>query len=70
MKFIYFIHEIINDYSRYRILKNSQNIFKKNKITLNIDDIDNLPIIEREVPDETTEILQIAHADKKVYTNI
>jgi hypothetical protein len=30
-----------------------------------IDDIDNLSVIEREVPDETTEILQIAHADKK-----
>ena len=60
----YFIHEIINDYSSIGFEKLTKYI-QKNKITLNIDDIDNLPVIEREVPDETTEILQIAHADKK-----
>lgn len=60
----YFIYEIINDYSSIGFEKLTKYI-QKNKITLNIDDIDNLPVIEREVPDETTEILQIAHADKK-----
>ena len=60
----YFIHEIINDYSSIGFEKLTKYI-QKNKITLNIDDIDNLPVIEREIPDETTEILQIAHADKK-----
>ena len=60
----YFIHEIINDYSSIGFEKLTKYI-QKNKITLNIDDIDNLPMIEREVPDETTEILQIAHASKK-----
>ncbi len=60
----YFIHEIINDYSSIGFEKLTKYI-QKNKITLNIDDIDNLPVIEREVPDETTEILQIAHASKK-----
>lgn len=60
----YFIHEIINDYSSIGFEKLTKYI-QKNKITLNIDDIDNIPVIEREVPDETTEILQIAHADKK-----
>ena len=63
-KIYYFIHEIINDYSSIGFEKLTKYI-QKNKITLNIDDIDNLPVIEREVPDETTEILQIAHADKK-----
>ena len=60
----YFIHEIINDYSSIGFEKLTKYI-QKNKITLNIDDIDNIPVVEREVPDETTEILQIAHADKK-----
>lgn len=60
----YFIHEITNDYSNIGFEKLTKYI-QKNKITLNIDDIDNLPVIEREVPDETTEILQIAHASKK-----
>ncbi|MCT7508504.1 acetolactate synthase small subunit [Aliarcobacter cryaerophilus] len=60
----YFIHEIINDYSSIGFEKLTKYI-QKNKIILNIDDIDNLPVIEREVPNETTEILQIAHADKK-----
>ncbi len=60
----YFIYEIINDYSSIGFEKLTKYI-QKNKITINIDDIDNLPVIEREVPDETTEILQIAHADKK-----
>ena len=63
-KTYYFIHEIINDYSSIGFEKLTKYI-QKNKIILNIDDIDNLPMIEREVPDETTEILQIAHADKK-----
>ena len=63
-KTYYFIHEIINDYSSIGFEKLTKYI-QKNKITINIDDIDNLPVIEREVPDETTEILQIAHADKK-----
>ena len=63
-KTYYFIHEIINDYSSIGFEKLTKYI-QKNKISINIDDIDNLPVIEREVPDETTEILQIAHADKK-----
>ena len=63
-KTYYFIHEIINDYSSIGFEKLTKYI-QKNKISINIDDIDNLPMIEREVPDETTEILQIAHADKK-----
>lgn len=63
-KTYYFIHEIINDYSSIGFEKLTKYI-QKNKISINIDDIDNLPMIEREVPDETTEILQIAHASKK-----
>jgi hypothetical protein len=57
-KIYYFIHEIINDYSSIGFEKLTKYI-QKNKISINIDDIDNLPMIEREVPDETTEILQI-----------
>ncbi|MFV7790687.1 hypothetical protein ACNSOP_03330 [Aliarcobacter lanthieri] len=63
-KIYYFIHEIINDYSNIGFEKLTKYI-QKNKIILNIDDIDNLATVEREVPNETTEILQIAHASKK-----
>lgn len=60
----YFIHEITNDYSNIGFEKLTKYI-QKNKIILNLDDIDKPAIIEREVPNETTDILQIAHASKK-----
>ena len=41
----YFIHEIINDYSSIGFEKLTKYI-QKNKITLNIDDIDNLPVLD------------------------
>ena len=60
----YFIHEITNDYSNIGFEKFTKSV-QKTKILLNLDDINKPSIIEREIPNETTDILQVAHASKK-----
>lgn len=60
----YFIHEIINDYSDIGFKKLTK-IIEKNKIILNLGDIENLPKVEKDIPNETSEVLKIIHASKK-----
>ncbi|MDK2042106.1 hypothetical protein [Aliarcobacter butzleri] len=60
----YFIHEIINDYSDIGFEKLTK-IIEKNKVILNLGDLDNLPKVEKDIPNETSEVLKIAHASKK-----
>ena len=60
----YFIYEIVNDYSDIGFEKLTK-IIEKNKVTLNIGDLENLPKVEKDIPMETSEILKISHASKK-----
>lgn len=60
----YFIHEIINDYSDIGFEKLTK-IIEKNKVILNLGDLDNLPKVEKDIPNETSEVLKITHASKK-----
>lgn len=60
----YFIYEIVNDYSNIGFEKLTK-IIEKNKVTLNIGDLENLPKVEKDIPMETSEILKISHASKK-----
>ena len=60
----YFIHEITNDYSDIGFDKFTK-IIEKNKIILNLGDIENLPKVEKDIPNETSEVLKITHASKK-----
>ncbi len=60
----YFVHEITNDYSNIGFEKFTKSV-QKTKILLNLDDINKPSILEREIPNETTDILQVAHASKK-----
>lgn len=60
----YFIHEITNDYSDIGFEKLTK-IIEKNKIILNLGDLDNLPKVEKDIPNETSEVLKIIHASKK-----
>ncbi|WP_323585156.1 hypothetical protein [Aliarcobacter butzleri] len=60
----YFIHEIINDYSDIGFEKLTK-IIEKNKVILNLGDLDNLPKVEKDIPNETSEVLKIIHASKK-----
>lgn len=60
----YFIHEITNDYSDIGFDKLTK-IIEKNKIILNLGDIENLPKVEKDIPNETSEVLKIIHASKK-----
>lgn len=60
----YFIHEIINDYSDIGFDKLTK-IIEKNKVILNLGDLDNLPKVEKDIPNETSEVLKIIHASKK-----
>ncbi|MCG3695476.1 hypothetical protein [Aliarcobacter butzleri] len=60
----YFIHEIINDYSDIGFEKLTK-IIEKNKVILNLGDLDNLPKVEKDISNETSEVLKIIHASKK-----
>ncbi|WP_418184806.1 hypothetical protein ACNSOS_07565 [Aliarcobacter vitoriensis] len=60
----YFIHEITNDYSDIGFEKLTK-IIEKNKVILNLGDLDNLPKVEKDIPNETSEVLKITHASKK-----
>jgi hypothetical protein len=60
----YFIHEITNDYSDIGFEKLTK-IIEKNKVILNLGDLDNLPKVDKEIPNETSEVLKITHASKK-----
>ena len=60
----YFIHEITNDYSDIGFEKLTK-IIEKNKIILNLGDLENLPKVEKDIPNETSEVLKITHASKR-----
>lgn len=60
----YFIHEITNDYSDIGFEKLTK-IIEKNKVILNLGDLENLPKLEKKIPNETSEVLKITHASKK-----
>ena len=60
----YFIHEITNDYSDIGFEKLTK-IIEKNKVILNLGDLGNLPKVEKDIPNETSEVLKITHASKK-----
>ena len=60
----YFIHEITNDYSDIGFEKLTK-IIENNKVILNLGDLGNLPRVEKDIPNETSEILKITHASKK-----
>ena len=60
----YFIHEITNDYSDIGFEKLTK-IIENNKVILNLEDLENLPKVEKDIPNETSEILKITHASKK-----
>ncbi len=60
----YFIHEITNDYSDIGFEKLTK-IIESNKVILNLGDLENLPKVEKEIPNDTSEILKIIHANKK-----
>lgn len=60
----YFIHEITNDYSDIGFEKLTK-IIEKNIVILNLGDLENLPKVEKDIPNETSEVLKIIHASKK-----
>lgn len=60
----YFIHEITNDYSDIGFEKLTK-IIETNKVILDLGDLENLPKVEKDIPNETSEILKITHASKK-----
>lgn len=60
----YYIHEILNDYSDIGFDKFTK-IIEQNKVITTIDDLENLSKVDREIPEETTEILKVKHANKK-----
>jgi hypothetical protein len=60
----YFIHEITNDYSDIGFKKLTK-IIENNKVILNLGDLENLSKVEKEIPNNTSEILKITHASKK-----
>ena len=60
----YFIHEITNDYSDIGFDKLTK-IIEKNKVILNLGNLENLPKVEKDIPNETSEVLKITHASKR-----
>lgn len=60
----YFIHEIINDYSDIGFGKLTK-IIENNKVILDLGNLENLPKIEKKIPNDTSEILKIIHASKR-----
>lgn len=60
----YFIHEITNDNSDIGFDKFTK-IIEQNKIITDFEDLENLSKVDREIPEETTEILKVKDANKK-----
>lgn len=60
----YFVHEIINDFSDIGFDKFTK-IIDKNKVITDIGDLENLSTIEREIPEETTDVLKRKPANRK-----
>ena len=60
----YFIHEILNDYSDIGFDKFTK-ILQQNKIISNIDELENLSKVDKEIPNDITEILKVKHATKR-----
>lgn len=60
----YFIYEILNDYSDIGFNKFTK-IIERDKYIPKIDNLDNLPKVEKEDPDETTEVLKPVPATKR-----
>lgn len=60
----YFIHEITNDNSDIGFDKFTK-IVEQNKIITDLGDLENLSKVDREIPEETTEILKVKDANKK-----
>ncbi|MGJ0338733.1 hypothetical protein [Aliarcobacter cryaerophilus] len=60
----YFLHEITNDYSDIGFDKLTK-IIEKNKVILNLGNLENLPKVEKDIPNETSEVLKITHASKR-----
>ncbi len=60
----YYVHEITNDYSDIGFDKFTK-YYEKDKVITDIDELENLPKVDIENPDETTEILKVEAASKK-----
>lgn len=60
----YFVHEILNDYSDIGFDKFTK-IIEQNKTITSIDEFENLPKVDKEIPNNITEILKGQHANKK-----
>ena len=60
----YYIHEILNDYSNIGFNKLTK-IIEETKIISSVENINNLPVVNKEIPNETTDILKILDANKK-----
>jgi hypothetical protein len=60
----YFIHEILNDYSDIGFDKFTK-IIEQNKIVTTIDELENLPKVDKEIAGNITEILKGKPANKK-----
>ena len=60
----YFVHEILNDYSDIGFDKFTK-IIEQNKTITTIDELENLPKIDKEIPENITEILKGKPANKK-----
>ena len=65
----YYVHEILNDTSDIGF-KKFKKLTEKNSVVTEIDeDLGNLPVLQKEIPDETTEILKIDDASRKLTRN-
>ena len=64
-KTYYFVHEIVNDYSSIGFKKLTKYL-QKDKNIIEIDDLDNLPVINQEEPAEVTEVLKRKAASRRV----
>lgn len=60
----YFVHEILNDYSDIGFDKFTK-IIQQNKIITTVDEFENLPKVDKETPENITEILKGKPATKK-----
>jgi hypothetical protein len=65
----YYVHEILNDTSDIGFKKFKKLTQKDSVITEIDDDLGNLPVLQKEIPDETTEILKIDDASRKLTRN-
>lgn len=60
----YFVHEILNDYSDIGFDKFTK-IIEQNKTITSVDEFENLPKVDKEIPENITEILKGKPATKK-----